>query len=508
MSQQQSLEEARELLRTGRYDAALARLEGCEEWAPPLNERAFVVRAEIQLRRDPIDALETLAPLGSVFASADGRFDYYIISGKAYANARNFESATQMFDLAAELAEGVPSGVATLAHHRARLRYLQGIFDARDPDFARALENPDAGARLLTLVVRAWASAGVGDYRAQIADLRLAVTLAREHLGQCDFYTLGRALHSLLRVAAEVGDNEAADDAEKLFDAIDWTPDLADAQFLCLRALAWDAFLRGDSAKAQWLLKDSSAIAPSQAWKVTAHVDRAYVARINRNEAWAADELAQAQELARGIAWGETVGEERQALVTLAALLAPSDMGRAQRFVSIYVRLGTQSLDPSLAIAHDPRAEAFSQYALGRVHRVLDNSAASAAAFEASYRIFDRADHHFRAALAAQGLFELTGAAQWQERARAHAANFPNSAFFDFLDSHVSRPADVSIDGLSPIQRQLAIAICEGWDAATLSKRFSRSEFTLQRETRALFEKLHVRSRAGLRKALEGRGLL
>jgi len=508
MSVQQQLDEARELLRIGRYDAASARLNGCEEWPNPLNERAIVVRAELELRRDPIDALERLAPLGDVFTSIDGRFDYYVISGKAYANSRNFESATHMFELAADLTQGNSVRVAVLAYHRARLRYLQGIFDANDPDLSVALENPSADARIHALLVRSWVNGGLGAYRAQVADLREAIAVAREHLVDCDYFALGRVLHSLLRVAAELGDDEAADDGEQLYDAIVWTADLADAQFLCVRALAWDAFLRGESARAQWLLKDSSALAPSDAWKVTAHVDRAYVARINGNEAWAADELTQAQEIAMGVVWSETVGEERQALVTLAALLAPSDMARAQRFVSTYVRLGSHSLDPTLAIAHDPRAAGFSEYALGRVHRVLGNSAASIAAFEASYRIFDKAEHHFRSALAAEGLFQMTGAPKWQERARDHASHFPKSAFFSFLSERVSREAAPAIDGLTPIQRQLAVALCEGVDFAALSKRFSRSEFTLQREARTLYEKFHVRSRKGLRKTLENRGLL
>ena len=38
MAQQQHLDEARELLRTGRYEAALARLVGYEGWPSPQME--------------------------------------------------------------------------------------------------------------------------------------------------------------------------------------------------------------------------------------------------------------------------------------------------------------------------------------------------------------------------------------------------------------------------------------------------------------------------------------
>ncbi len=508
MPEQQQLVEARELLRTGWYDETLVRLEGCEEWPAPLNTQAIVLRAEAQLRRDPIDALEELARASHAFESRDALIDYYIISAKAYANSRNFESARQMLVLAAELAAGHPNRMPEIAHHRARTRYLEGHFETSDSDLALALTNPDPGARLMTLVVRSWVHAGAGDYEAQIADLREAIALARENLNACDYHTLGRALHSLLRIAFELGDAQAADEAEALYEQIEWTPDLRDAQFLCLRALAWDAFLRGDSARAQWLFRDSKELAPTVAWKIMAHVDRAYVARINRNEAWALEELTQAQDLARTISWAEIDGEERQALVTLAALLAPVDMARAQRFVSMYVKLGSQSLDPTLAIAHDRRAEGFSQYALARVHQVLGNTAAATAAFEEAYAIFEAANHHFRAALAAQGLAELIGTEFWADRARAHAVHFPKSAFYQFLTSAVGRRPEPAIDGLTSLQRQLALSLCAGLEVPALSQRFSRSEFTIKREVRSVYDKLGVGTRKALRQLLEERGVL
>lgn len=277
-------------------------------------------------------------------------------------------------------------------------------------------------------------------------------------------------------------------------------------QFQCVRTHAWDAFLRGDSARAQWLFRDSKAMAPNDAWRVWAHVDRAYVARMNGNEAWAIEELAQAEELARGVVWSQTVDEERIVLVTLAALLASSDRARAQRYVSTYVRLGTQNVDPSLAIAHDPRVEGFQQYALGRVHEVLGNAEAASAAYEAAYQIFSRAQHHFRAALAALGLSEVTASPQWIERARDHAAHYPNSAFNAYLSRSIERPEAGWNGALTPFQRQLALALCSGLEMPALSQRFSRSEATMRREVRSLYERLSVHSRRQLRELLEAKG--
>ena len=508
MAQQQHLDEARELLRTGRYEAALARLNGYEGWPSPQHERAILLRAEILLKRDPVDALEVLARSSDTLRADDSVFDYYLLSGAAYAASRNFDGAAEMFSLAERAANKNSTRLADLAHQRLRLRFMRGDFEPNDPNFAVALTHPDPGAQVSVLIVRAWMCAGQGNYRAQITDLRAAIALARENPSRMDYHALARALNSLLYVARETADFAACDDARDLYESIEWPPELADAQFLCLRALAWDAFLRGDSARAQWLLRDSKEIAPTDAWRVVSHVDRAYVARMNHNEPWARDELMQAQAQARTVVWAATNDEERAALVLLAVLFAPVDMGQAQRYVSTYIRLGNDSVDPTLAISHDRRALGFAQYASGCVNQVLGNKESAITSLEAAYKVFDESEHHFRAALAAQGLAELTDATVWTERARQHAGAFPKSAFYKYLTDRISKKATPWIDGLSPMQRQLALSLCEGLDNQQLSRRFSRSEFTIKREVQALYDLFNVRSRNALRSVLEERGVL
>ena len=183
--------------------------------------------------------------------------------------------------------------------------------------------------------------------------------MAREYPASADYKLMGRTLHALIRVAAELGDHEAADDGRNIYE----TAGLADgtrrgavphparhgvgslhARRFGSRAVALPGFQK---------------VAPSDAWRVMSHVDRAYVARMNRNEPWARDELMQAQAQGRSVVWDATTGEERQALVTLAVLFAPVDMGQAQRYVSNYMRMGKDSVDPTLAIAHDRRANGF-----------------------------------------------------------------------------------------------------------------------------------------------------
>ncbi len=497
---------AREYVLSGNYGLAVDILSDCEDWKAPLNEPALLLRAEIALRRDPVSALELLARVNDLFVTPEGRFGYYLTSGKAYAHSRNLDAAGEMFATAATVvADEYPTGAAELAYQVGRLQWLRHEYDPNSPDLATAIASDDAGLRFEALAIRAWMHAGVGNYRAQLADFIAAIEIADEHLERCDARAVARVLHTLLRVALELGDTDAADLGERLFERIVWTDDLSEEHFLLLRALGWDAFLRGQSARAQWLFRDSKEVAPSNAWKVMAHVDRAAVARLNRNDAWAIDEVFEAHAMARSVAWSETHGEERQSLAMLAVLFASVDMSQAQHYVSTSIRIGVDNVDASLAITQDRRADGFALYASGRVQQVLGNTSGAKKALEASYKIFVDAEYHFRAALVAEALGELTQDKQWTARAIEHAARFPQSALYTYLATP-AKPESAATITLNPFRRQLAAALCEGLDPADLSHRFSRSEFTIRRETKAVFDTFGVRNLSGLRECFEERG--
>lgn len=505
MGTDNELERAREYVLAGHYGLAIDLLVDCEDWNAPLDERAMLLRAEIALRRDPVSALEMLARVNDLFVTPEGRFGYYLASGKAYAHSRNPGAAADMFASAAAIvADGYPAGAHALAYQRARLAWLQQQFDPASPDIALALASDDPSLRFETLAVRAWMHAGLGHFGAQLSDLVAAIAVANENLYVCDVRSVGRVLHSLFRSALELGDQSATEAGERVYARIIWTDDTREEHFLVLRALAWNAFLGGQSARAQWLFRDSKEVAPSDAWKVMAHVDRSFVARLNGNDAWATDELFEAHALARTVVWSETRGEERQALSMLAILFAPVDMAQAQHYVSTYIRMGVENLDASLGITQDRRAEGYSLYAMGRVQQMLGNAASARKALEEAYEIFVAAEYNFRAALVAEALGDLTQDASWAVRAREHAGHFPKSALYAYLASPAIKNEGSPV-GLSPFHRKLGSALCEGLDVPELSRRFSRSEFTIRREVQALYEALDVTSLAQLRGRFEER---
>jgi len=412
-----------------RYRDALELLEGCEDWHSPHAERGVLLRATILSRTKPLESLAILARCQDLFESDEARFGYCVVSMRDYIVTRNFDAASEMAVKAEALADRVPAPQrSTLWYQHALLAYCLGNYDTNHAGIRRLLENSDPNGRFLGYLTRAYMHASRQCYDEQTSDLIAAVDVALNYPGECDPALLAVQVHALLRLGLERGHREAVAKAADAVEVLPWTDDLRGEHFLCVRALAWDAFLRGDAVQAQWMLKDSKALAVSDAWKVMAHLDRAYIARMNGNEYWAAEDLAAAHAIARDVEWGSTAGEERQALVMLAVLYSPTDMARAQEYVSLYVQLGRENLNPMLQAAHDQRSVAFEQYALGRVQQVLGNEELAAASFRRAYDIFDAARYHFRAALCALGLYESSSEADWRQKAREHADHFPNSA--------------------------------------------------------------------------------
>src|SRR6202011_4938443 len=142
------------------------------------------------------------------------------------------------------------------------------------------------------------------------------------------------------------------------------------------------------------------------------------------NDFWAAEELAQADALAYEIRWESTFGEERQLLVILAILHAATDAPRAQRYAAMYSQIGTENVDPALAVHQDPRAIAHARYAQGRIDQTLGRREAATTALKAAYETFAASAFHYRATLTATALEELTGDGTWREIALRHANSY------------------------------------------------------------------------------------
>ena len=503
------LARAKDALRSAWYDHALTLVAQSEDWQEPLNEEGVLVRVEILTRREPVSALAELARLRDSFISPAGRFAYLIGSGKAYGNARNFEAAAAMFADAATLAPRLDNqAIALLAYHQGRLKWLRRSFEPHCSELQVAFEHGDADLKVRTLLLRSFLHAGLQAYDEQISDLRAALKIANASPGVCDISFVALVIQALLRVAFETCHREGIIEGEAAHEKLPWTADIQVERFAATRTLAWDAFLQGHSARAQWLFKDSKEIAPTPAWKVMAHLDRAYVARMNLNEIWANEELLSAHKLARSVAWVETRGEERNVLMILAILFAETDMAQAQLYVSMYIGIGMENINP-IFVSNDRRSYASEQYASGRVQQMLGNLELAQKSLENSYTIFAGCKHQYRAALCAWGLFEVTGDSQWHERALKHAEHFPKSPVYErIMDAAPAPDARDPFAGMTSMQREIALALGHGMDIPDLADRFGRSAEAISKQVNAVYAALGVGTRNGLREELARRGAL
>lgn len=495
-------------LRTGRYDDAIVIVAGCEDWPAPYAERAVLVKAETIGRRDPIAALSYLTEVDDVFSSVEGRFGRDIESGRFHAAVRDLDSAAVRYGLARRLADGVPYGRETVAYHDVRMRWFRRDCDPQAPEIQLALRHPDASIVAATYAFRAWLHAGRGEYPAQIADLCTAVRAVRAPSGDpIDLATLASSTNALARISFEIADERGSAAAREAYAALCWTPDVRAEQFMTMRAFGWDAFMRGQSGRAQWIFKEAREMAPSDPWRAMAHLDRAFVARAAGNEIWAIEELAEADRLARDVGWESTSGEERQVLVPLAALHAAVDAARAQRYAALYSRLGFENVNPGFAIAGDRRARAMARYAQALIDQTLGRRDAAVPALREAYAIFDETGHHYRAMLAAASLAELTGDEGWRAASIGHAGRYPDCPLASIADDAIKREEAMPRQ-LSPLQRQIARALWSGNEPPELSRRFSRSLYTIERQILAVYGAFGVGSRSELIDEARRRGLV
>ncbi len=505
-----AFEDARIATRAARYDAALELLNGCEDWPETVRDAAICLKAEALGHRDGVATVEWLCAVEDAIATAPGRFAYELAVGKAFANVRDLDSAESHYRTAATLGGGTPNSALTLAAHRARLKWFKREFDPYDADVAASVTHPDPNAAMSALAIRAWHHGSRGNLVAQIVDFRAAYTLFATAAAAGETLDVAAAAitcHSLARVAFETADMEAMADARHWYGLIAWTDDVKVDRFQILRVLGWDSFMSGHPGPAQWAFKDARDHSPSRPWSIMAHLDRAFVARISGNEPWALEEIAEADRLGQTVVWEATNGEERLALLTLAALIAPANASRAQRYASMFSRIGSDTVHPSLAMGFDRRARGFARYAQGRIDAVLGRRDAAVEALREAYELFDGIHYVFQCTMAATALAEVTGENAWRDAAMANAAAYPNCPLVAMIGNDL-REETLMPSELSPLQRQIARAMYGGADVLEMSRSLSRSLYTIERQMSEVFAAFGVSSKADFLVAARAAGLV
>ncbi len=502
-----ALAEARQAILAADDARAASLLGDCDAWPGELAEAGVLAKAELLLASTPVEAIAWLSSVASLVVSDAGRFEYNLLSARAFASVRNAATAAARLTAAEAFAASAPDGEARAALFRARLRWHASAADADDVDIQRALGASDPNVRALAYLQRSWIHAAHEDYASQLRDVSSALAVVDATDPNAHVRTRAMAIFVLARLAFECADATAIARAQAAYDALAWTDAVLVERYQALRAFGWDAFMRGAAGRAQWIFREASLAAPSDAWRAQMHLDRAYVARVEGNEAWALGELFEAEAIAQRFAWADTTHGERLTLVHFAEMFAPVDSARALRYASMFTAMGLDGVNPNLSASRDRRHWADERYAFGVIEKTIGNRAAAESALNDAHAYYESIAHHYRAGLAATALADVTGDPSWTARAVAHIAHYPGSPLAGHVAVPTAEKGDPLFETLTPMQRQVARGMIEGLDAKKLSTRFSRSLYTIQHEMQAVYGAFGVSTLNALRDAALKRGI-
>jgi DNA-binding CsgD family transcriptional regulator len=131
---------------------------------------------------------------------------------------------------------------------------------------------------------------------------------------------------------------------------------------------------------------------------------------------------------------------------------------------------------------------------LEAVHRRRSNAAD---ALRRAGTIWGRLGYRYREALTALLAHDIDGDAAWLNEAGRAAISVPKS----WLRGEIARREVLTATGvasLTPAERRVMLAICEGKSSKQIATDFERSFHTIRNQTLKVYQAMGVRSRGGL----------
>jgi DNA-binding CsgD family transcriptional regulator len=174
-------------------------------------------------------------------------------------------------------------------------------------------------------------------------------------------------------------------------------------------------------------------------------------------------------------------------LVQAAGVLAELGSLESSLACCNIVRHAIQGLSARSMLAHGTLLEALvaEAYALAYRHREGHEVAEWAGK---AYALLKRLGFDWRAARIATVLYEVHHVRRWQERALAHLAHYPDSAF----------PRLLLFGALTPREREILVLMCDGHNVSAISDRLDLGESTVRTHVRSIYRKFGARNYAQL----------
>lgn len=482
------------LFESARYRAA-ARLydEEIEAGERPSND-AILLRARIFLKIDSKRTVSFLLKrdLHKATPSQAARRSMYL--GTGYARLGEFAEADKHFaDAKKTFRHG--AALAELATHVARRYADQQDFEAAAQWQEKSRLDRSLFGKIRSEHLTAHICARRQDYRAQVDSVLRVLDLIgnkRQAFAE-DWYA---AVHTLAGLSRELALPEAAQRAKSEVDQdIEWSEDFSVSRLQALKAVAWSQALAGDELSCLRYLRLAQRVNVETVWRVIPHLDRAFFASVVGEPQWSLNEFLAAEELADTIAWDETSGEERVALLMLAEAAARHAPKRAPFYIARFKNLG-KLRNQLQHFTFGDRLKAMAAYAAGVVKLSSGDKESAEEQLRAAWSIFDRIGYDVRAGATALALYRATGKTRWLHLAEDKLDSYPRS----WLRRSVATATSAAKPDakLSKMQRAVTELTCEGLSTDEIAERLGLSRNTILNHLKVVYKKVGVNSRQAL----------
>ena len=484
-----ALTDARSGWSRGDFDGCLALLDvigafpaGSESWVEATLLRA---RSLYRLKRYG-ETVALLEPIESAFPPGDESCTARMLLGSSIARSGDVDRGLEILEATAAQAEalGVHGAIrAEITHARALAQWTGRELDAAE---RLAREAEAAGADIIS--VRATQLRGF----IAMAQQRFHEALALFH-ATLDAYWLCRerdsdlaemavlaisSLELMLRSRSVPGTHDIP---ERRRVREPWDASPAVASVAAMQTCAGDAWLYahdGDRDTAFRKMRTAEEMAAAPAWRVWALAARGGLTSAFGELGSAREHAAHAYEIAQGVDWNATTGEERIGLLLLAEISTVTDAPAARAVLETYDALPTP-IDPGNVLSTDPRLGALEEYVRGIVLRSTGNRAAAKQHVKSAAARFSACGHRWRSVLALIALDSLSADTVHMDAARAIVGeHFPKS----FLARRVGLDAlsDPVVGGLTPAQRDVLALLLQGLNAREIASRTGRAYNTVR----------------------------
>jgi DNA-binding CsgD family transcriptional regulator len=266
--------------------------------------------------------------------------------------------------------------------------------------------------------------------------------------------------------------------------------------FHAMQNRGWLLMLAGRASDALGAFLQARVIAPSPAAAAVAEVNLASFCRIAGAGGVAREHLQFARKALRAQQWSRADADERITLIEYALEAQRLDPTSAGETLTRYLS-STRKHRGDLAFENDRRVLALELMARGSLEAIHERRSTAIATLGKALEIWSQIGYRYREAVTALLLHEIANDPKYLGIAGRALASAPKS----WLGEETRRRETAAASGVSkltPAERRVMLAICEGKTSREIADDFERSFHTIRNQTLKVYSAMGVRTRTAL----------